>query len=86
MATIQFSNPKTAAGYEALTEHDQFLDVPAQKGKGTCYRGLLSNITPEGAERYISYKGNLIQKKAGSASGLAAGSTGTKPGGSTETK
>jgi hypothetical protein len=63
MDPIQFTNPETAALFEALTEHDPFLDIPARR-PATCYRGLLSGITPEAAERYLRFGGNLLQRKA----------------------
>ena len=64
MSPIVFTNPKTAELYEALTEYDHRLEIPAEAGCGCQnYAGLLSNLTPCAAERYLKYKGNLIRKK-----------------------
>lgn len=60
---IVLTNTDTAASYEALTDIDQFVDIPARKGQGTCYRGMISAITPEAAERYVRFGGNLIARK-----------------------
>jgi hypothetical protein len=68
---IQFTNPDTAAGYNALTEVDQFVHVPARQGQGKCYQGNLSGIDPQAAERYIRFGGNLIERKAVSDSGTS---------------
>lgn len=63
MQPIVFANPETANAYKALTDVDQFVDIPARNGQGECYRGMLTNITPEAAERYIRFGGNLIGRK-----------------------
>lgn len=59
---ITLSNAATAAAYEALTDTDQFVDIPARR-PAKCYRGMISAITPEAAERYVTFGGNLIAKK-----------------------
>lgn len=64
MPLIILTDPVTANSFESLTEFDQFVDVPARKGFGTCYRGKISGITPEAADRYVRFGGNLIQRKA----------------------
>jgi hypothetical protein len=52
--------------YEALTEHDQWLEIPPDR-KNECkckaYTGWLSNITEHAAERYVKFGGNLIRAK-----------------------
>lgn len=60
---VTLTNPQTAALYKATTEWDQYVEVPARKGDGTCYRGPISGITPDAAERYLRWGGNLIQRK-----------------------
>lgn len=60
---IKFTNPETDATFEALTPVDQFVDVPAKRGTGVCFRGMISTITPEAAERYCRFAGNLIRRK-----------------------
>jgi hypothetical protein len=59
---IQFSNPETAKKFEPLTEIDQHVHVPKVPGE-QCYRGNLSDITPEAATRYVRWGGNLIKSK-----------------------
>lgn len=62
---LQLNNPETASKFEAATEHDQHLDVPVNKGNCNCksYTGMLSNITPCAAERYVVSGGNLLIRK-----------------------
>lgn len=64
---IEFTDSATALLFEALTEHDHWLEIPPDK-KGECkcqaYRGLLSNIDEHAAERYLTFGGNLIRAKA----------------------
>lgn len=62
-ANIKFTNPETDAQFVSLTPVDQFVEVPARKGAGQCYRGMLSNINPQAAERMIRFVTNLIQRK-----------------------
>lgn len=64
MATLVFKNAKTAEAYEALTEFDQRLEVPAG-ANCNCqnFSGWLSDIPPCAAKRYVDSKGNLIKKK-----------------------
>ena len=61
---LEFTDKKTAASFEALTETDQFVHVPARAGQGECYRGPLSNIDAEAAARYVRFGGNLLKEKA----------------------
>lgn len=65
MAKIIFSNTNTAAEYEALTEYDQEVEVPVLKVNCNCknYKGMISDITPCAAKRYLEFGGNLIAKK-----------------------
>ena len=60
---IEFTNPETAERFEALTHIDQHVEIPARVGDGTCYRGMISDVTPEAAERYVRFGGNLLQEK-----------------------
>jgi hypothetical protein len=63
MPLVVFTNPETASKYESLTEYDLKLDVPCRRGEGQCYRGLLSNIDPAAAARYVRFGGNLLKEK-----------------------
>jgi hypothetical protein len=63
-AVIKFTNEETDAKFEALTTIDQFVDVPARKGAGQCYRGMISNLNPQAAERMVRFGTNLIRRKA----------------------
>jgi hypothetical protein len=62
---LTLTNTATAARFEALTTYDQFLYIPVEKGNCGCtnYNGMLSNITPCAAERYIKQGGNLLKEK-----------------------
>ena len=60
---VVFTNAETADKFEALTHIDQYLDMPVRKGQGTCWRGMLSDITPDAAARYVRLGGNMIQEK-----------------------
>ena len=66
MALIKFTNPKTDEAYEALTEYNQWLEIPPDK-KTDCncqtYAGYLADITPCAADRYVKFGGNLIRRK-----------------------
>ena len=63
---IELKDSAAALEYEALTEHDQWLEVPPDR-KNECkcktWRGWLSEITEHAAERYLKFGGNLIRKK-----------------------
>lgn len=63
MGFIQLKNPETAAAFEPLTEFDQWVHVPALFGEDRCYRGMISDIWPMAAKRYVLSGGNLIRKK-----------------------
>jgi hypothetical protein len=64
---LQLKNEKTAALFEAATAQDQRINVPVNR-KSDChchsYNGMLSDITPCAAERYIKSGGNLLVRKA----------------------
>ncbi len=60
---IILTNPETAERFEALTSIDQHVEIPARAGDGTCYRGMISGVTPEAAERYVRFGGNLLREK-----------------------
>lgn len=60
---LQLTNPETAARYEALTTIDQKIYVPARKGQGSCWKGMISAIPPDAAARYVKMGGNLIKEK-----------------------
>ena len=64
MAVI-FSNPDTAAKYEAARENDCKVHVPAGKTKTGGYSGMLSGITPEAAAKAVASGSNLLKEKSG---------------------
>lgn len=63
---LLLKNEKTAALFEAATEKDQRINVPVNR-KSNChchsFNGMLSDITPCAAERYINSGGNLLVRK-----------------------
>lgn len=63
MAYIPFSNDATAREYDSLIEIDQWVHVPALFGEDKCYRGMISDIWPMAARRYVLSGGNLLRKK-----------------------
>ena len=63
---IQFSDAATKDKYEALVDTDRMVH------KAGLYSGMLSDITPEMAEAFISGGTNLIKAKATSAVGSKA--------------
>lgn len=61
---IQLTNRETAEKFEAVTSVDQWVWVPKSPVlPGNCYRGMISNINPEAAARYVHWQGNLIKSK-----------------------
>lgn len=72
---IVFTNPQTAEAYEALTAYNQKVEVPVKEKGCNCknYIGMLSDITPCAAKRYIAFGGNLIRAKEQSAVPAASG-------------
>lgn len=65
---ILFSNPKTAESFESLIEVDQWVEVPPRGENCNCkaYRGMISDIIPCAAKRYVEFGGNLIKAKEAS--------------------
>ncbi|MGN6476314.1 MAG: hypothetical protein ACTHKV_03740 [Flavipsychrobacter sp.] len=73
MATLKFKNADVDAKYESEFEKDPVIHIPSEKdangrNKQNGYKGPLSAISVEQAQRLIAQKSNLVTEKKTSGS------------------
>jgi hypothetical protein len=70
---VKFTNPDVADKFEATRKSDCKVHIPAGKEKKGGYAGMLSDITPEAAEKAVKSGSGNIKLKSGSPGNAPSG-------------